>query len=710
MSLLALSDVTRTGTGRTLAGLGILTAVTGVVGIVFLGLADILFRDWVLHNAVIAIGFGLISFLIVKDQPRNPVIWVAVWASFLTGIYCLFEFVIYLYLKRQGLDADIFHLRPVDLPVGMAIVVQTTSWIYIPGIYGPLTLGFSLFPDGRLPGRRWRWLLWATPAVLVSTAMILAYAFRPSSTLAYEAAVAGDIRDFEPVIGAPLTAVFFALSFAFLVLVIFSLAAMVVRYRRSDGVVREQFKWVIWGASLTVATLVPALVVDTVQGTNGWTQSSLLVGLVILLSSYGIAIGKYRLYAIDTVISRTVVLALLIVFITSVYALVVVGLGRLLGSGGDGLVLPIAATAIVAIAFEPVRHRAQRWANRLVWGQRATPYEVLADLTERLPLAEPGKGLLDRMAGRLMDGTGAQRATIWIGLDGGMSPAATAPPGDDVFTGPSLSADGVFPITHDGELVGAIELVKPPGVPLSTAERHLIDDLAGSAGAILGYERLNASLRETARELERSRARLVDAQDTERRRLERALHDGAQQQIVGLKVRIDLARGMAGRTGATDLERMLESLSTEAQAALDEVRGLARGIYPPVLESDGLAAAISSLASGAPVAVVFERDGVGRYSSEIEAAVYFDISEAVTNAVKHAEPPVRVTLREEDGMLTFTVSDKGPGFDPNMQRRGSGLENLRDRMDAIGGTVTVQSEPGKGTTVSGEVPLQQAFV
>jgi signal transduction histidine kinase len=422
------------------------------------------------------------------------------------------------------------------------------------------------------------------------------------------------------------------------------------------------------------------------------------------------AVLQYRLYDIDLVISRTVVLAILAGFITVVYALIVVGIGSMLRRRTDGIALQIAATAIVAVAFEPVRHLAQRWANRLVYGTRASPYEVLSDLTERLSNAEQGQGILERMAARIGDGTGAERAAVWLGDGRSMEPGACWPESEDPGSIVDLDADNVFPVTHDGVVVGAFEVVKPRGTGLSSAERSLISDLAGSAGAVLGYRRLNDSLHAKARELSESRVRLVEAQDTERRRLERDLHDGAQQLIVALKVKIGLARAMATQHGASDIEMMLAGLGEEANEALEEVRSLAKGIYPPVLESDGLGSAISALASGAPVHVVVERDGIARYGRDIEAAVYFDISEAVTNAVKHGAAPIRVALSDTGSRLLFSVTDSGPGFDVSSANGGSGLQNLRDRIDAVGGELEIVSVEGKGTVVTGVIPLQPSRI
>jgi signal transduction histidine kinase len=698
-------DETRVAIGRVMAGTSIATAVIGLGWLIVQGRADRLFEDWVIHNGIVALGFGTIGLLVVPHQPRNGVVWVGLWSALATGVYCTMMALLYSTLDAAQIGTGLFDLAPSQIPLGASIPGNLTSWLYLPGIYLPLTLGFLLFPDGRLPNRRWAWARWASIVGIVAMSAILAYAFRPSSDLTYSNSVEPHPSEFLDAIGPLWTNVFIFLNFAFIVVILSALAALVVRYRRSEGPARKQFLWVIWGASVLVALLMPAAIWDTVSGGADGSRYALAIGLVVLIGSYGVAIGKYRLYDVDVVINRTVVLAILASFITLVYASIVVGLGNLLAGDGQGLVLPIAATGVIALAFEPVRHRAQKWANRLVYGRRATPYEVLGDLTRRLSDSEEGVGILARMAAGLGDGTGAERTTIWLGSPGMMVAGASWP--EDAVTNDivDFEDDSVFPVVHDGEVVGAFEVVKARGTDLSSAERALVIDLAGSAGAVLGYQRLNDALAERALELERSRHRLLEAQDAERRRLERSLHDGAQQQIVGLKVKIDLAARSAAAHGAADLAQLLNGLANEAQQAVDEVSSLARGIYPPVLRSDGLPAALAGLAAAAPVDVVFTTDGVGRYEPEVEAAIYFDISEAVTNAVKHGLAPISVDLKAGDGRISFEVRDSGPGFDTSSLTLGSGLANMADRLDAIGGRLKVESSPGSGTVVEGSVPI-----
>ncbi len=565
-----------------------------------------------------------------------------------------------------------------------------------------LPLILLLFPEGDLSGRRWRYLVWAIVIAMTlgATAALLNGGWGGDRSMAV---VISPLYEATKPLGDVLSTVF---SLSFTVAIIGSAMSVILRYRVSQGESRLQIKWLAAAGALLILGVLVVFVSNGFRASGAddlWEELVLVAGFAAIPASVGVAILRYRLYDIDVAVNRAVVLAVLAGFITVVYALVVVGLGQVIGGDNDGLALPILATAVVAVAFEPVRLLAQRWANRLVYGNRATPYEVLSDLTERLSGAEMGAGILVRMAELLCEGTGAERATVWLGDASSMVPAATAPPGE----APSnvLDMGASFPVLHGGELVGALEVVKSRGSALSSAERSLIGDLAGSAGAVLGYQRLNDSLARRAAELEESRTRLLGVQDAERRRLEQDLHEGAEQYIVALKVKIGVASQLAGKAGDEKLEQLLRDLTNEAQAALDDVQSLAKGIYPPVLESDGLSAAVSALASSTPVEVQVERDGLERYPAEVEAAVYFDISEAVTNAVKHAKPPIRIELTQNNGVLKFNVSDSGPGFDLDLRDPGSGLENMADRLEAIGGTLTVTSAVGEATVVSGSVPV-----
>jgi signal transduction histidine kinase len=254
-------------------------------------------------------------------------------------------------------------------------------------------------------------------------------------------------------------------------------------------------------------------------------------------------------------------------------------------------------------------------------------------------------------------------------------------------------------------VLGALSIDKSRGDVLTPTESHLIEDLAGSAGLVMRRLRLDDELERKAVELEESRRRLLDAQDVERQKLERELHDGPQQQVVGLKVKLGLAQQLAERKGFEQVAALSGQMGVEAQDAIEQIRSLAQGIYPPLLESDGLNVAITAMAASSPIDVNVGVQLDRRLPMPIEAAVYFCISEALTNAAKHGEGPISVSVSDTGGKLVFEVADRGPGFDPAAVERGAGLSNMSDRLDALGGSVEIASELGGSTRVTGTVPV-----
>ncbi len=233
----------------------------------------------------------------------------------------------------------------------------------------------------------------------------------------------------------------------------------------------------------------------------------------------------------------------------------------------------------------------------------------------------------------------------------------------------------------------------------------MIDDLTGSAGLIMRRRRLDDELEQKAEELAESRRRLVGAQDDERRRLEHELNRGPQQQVVALRVQLDMAEQLARSQGVDQIADLLTQMASETQDAIDQIRALALGIYPPLLEAEGLAVAVTNLAEQIPVPVTVEETLAERLPLDLEAAAYFCVSEAVTNAIKHGTPPISIRLSGDHGELQFEVGDTGPGFDQATVTRGSGLDNLNDRLDALDGTIIIDSAPGRPTIVRGVLPI-----
>ena len=245
--------------------------------------------------------------------------------------------------------------------------------------------------------------------------------------------------------------------------------------------------------------------------------------------------------------------------------------------------------------------------------------------------------------------------------------------------------DRVFAVEQAGELLGALAVRKPASDPVSPADEKLIDGLASQAGLVLRNVRLTEELKVRLDDLKALQRRLVSAQDEGRRRLERNIHDGAQQQLVALAVKLKLADGFVERDTIRAHE-LLAQLQDETHAALEDLRDLARGIYPPLLADKGLAAALDAQARKSGLPVTVRAGGMGRYPEAVEAAVYFSCLEALQNVAKYARASsVVVTLTERDGTIRFAVQDDGVGFDPSANGYGTGLQGIADRLGALDG-------------------------
>jgi signal transduction histidine kinase len=428
--------------------------------------------------------------------------------------------------------------------------------------------------------------------------------------------------------------------------------------------------------------------------------------------SIGIAILRFHLYDLDVVVRKAVVYAALALFATGVYIGLVVGLGAWLGRGDSFLTM--VAAVIVAVTFQPVRGVLTRFANRLVYGKRATPYEVLSEFSERVGEAYADEDVLPRMARILGEGVGADRADVWLAVDRELRDVAAWPadtvstaaiPLSDGVVPPIEGADRVYPVEQAGELLGALAVSKPSSDPVTPADDKLIADLAAQAGLVLRNVRLSEELKARLADLKAAQKRLVAAQDEERRKLERNIHDGAQQQLVALAVKLKLADGLIERD-TSKAHELLGQVQDETHSALEDLRDLARGIYPPLLADKGLGSALDAQARKSGLPVQIHADGIGRYPQAVEAAVYFSCLEALQNVSKYAQASsVSVRLVERDHELVFSVTDDGVGFDPATAQHGSGLQGIADRLGALDGRVTVTSEPNNGTTIQGQLPV-----
>jgi signal transduction histidine kinase len=640
------------------------------------------FRGW---GLILATAFGAAGLLIASRVPANPIGWILLLAG--TGTA----------LQELATQYSLYGLY--DTPGAVPrpdIAAWIVEWIWIPYIYTVAFMIPLVYPTGRLPSPRWRPVLLAgLAAAAVGTAC---FALMPGPLDSTPVAINPFGIEGATWIGAVGNVVMLVFAAGLLA----ALGSIGVRYRRSRGDERQQLKWLLLALSLLIIAFLVGIPYWTLGGPGvslDPVEDVVVLALISIPVSIGIAILKYRLYEIDVVIKKTVVYAILaiLLFVVGVVPAWAIG-GLVVDATGSGEFSWLVAGLLVGVGIWPLRRLATRIADRLVFGRRATPYQVLSEFSDRVAETYAAEDVLERMARVLAAGVGATGATVWLGAGAGAHPAATWPSGagsDPVLPGSAIE------VRHQGEALGALSVRMPVNDPMTPTKERLIRDLAGQAGLVLRNAKLIEDLRA-------SRQRLVAAQDEERRRIERNIHDGAQQQLVALAVKL----GLVERQLPPDADRaaaMLSEAKAETNDALETLRDLARGIYPPLLADQGLGAALGAQSRKASIPVTVDADGVGRFAQDVEAAVYFSCLEALQNVAKHAgAEQAWIRLGRTDGDLTFEVRDDGRGFDPAVVAKGTGLQGIADRLAAIGGEIEVRSAPGDGTTLVGRVPLGAA--
>ena len=681
---------------------------------------------------VAVVVYAGIGGLIAARIPRNPIGW----------LLCLLGLALAasMFLEQYGLRG--LATAPGSLPAVRQITAFGASTTLLAG--APLIILVLLFPDGHLPSRRWRPVLWAAIATVLVAAVgqVLQRGLVISGSLT-NAFLAAGVAFKNPFGVFPrhgwYSGLLAATALVGLISAVLALVSVFVRRREASAELRQQLAWLAYVGVLTAIFAVLMTVYSLATGGGDSWIGTVLFVLVFGTPVFGIPIAcgvavlRYRLYDLDVVVKKTVVAAVLAATFTAVYVLVVVGVGAVTGRPG-GNPLTFVAAALAAVLLQPVRVRAGQLADRLVYGRRATPYEVLSEFSGQIAGTYSTEDVLPRMARMLVEATGARRAEVWLRTAGsehleaawpsangsahatamaaiaapdGQGQATAAPASDADAAGPQAEEpaggrdDGIaraFVVEHQGERLGALRITSSPREPLTPAGERLVRDVAAQAGLVLRNVALIDDLRS-------SRQRLVAAADEARRRLERNLHDGAQQRLVALRITLGLARQVAG-SSPQEADELLAQTEQEAQDALEELRDLARGIYPPLLADLGLAAALEAQARKAALPVTVEARDLGRYSQDIEAAVYFCVLEALQNAAKYAQAgQARVTLGHDSRALTFTVGDDGRGFDQAATPMGTGVQGMADRLAALGGTLRVTSAPGHGTQVTGRVPV-----
>lgn len=592
----------------------------------------------------------VLGAIIVFKQPRNPVGFIAAYGGAIAA-YSTF------------LKAFPEVYPAVDVPSQVALVVNA--------ITGPLF--FALFPDGRWVPRWTRWVV----------------------LLAFGYAVALGIT------GSPTPRWLEVLDFPLAVMPwVILVGAQIYRYRRVSGVVqRLQMKWLVFGVAVYVANIVIVSVVWE-WGYAGRYQFLFLPGCYLGFAAMGIAIGfgilRYRLFEIDAVINRVLIYVGLTASVIGLYALIVGGIGTLVGWRGDP-VLALVGAGVVAVLFGPLHVRLRRAVNRIVYGERDEPYAVVARLGQRLESSLAPDAMLTTIVETV---TGALKLPYAaIALLRGEDAVVAAEYGT-----PPVYAPIVVPLAYQGEAIGEMRLAPRVGEhSLSRADHRLLQDLARQAGIAIHAGRL-------ARDLQHARERLVTTREEERRRLRRDLHDGLGPTLGSQPLTVDAARTLI-QTNPTAADSLLVDLKHQMQSAIADVRRLVYGLRPPALDDVGLIAALRqeavTVSRGGLQVEVIAPEPLPSLPAAVEVAAYRIMLEALTNVVRHARASrctMRFTLSENPPKLRLEVEDDGHGL-PEGYKGGIGTASMRERAEELGGTCTITARPDGGVLVLAHLPL-----
>lgn len=612
--------------------------------------------------------------------------------------------------------------------LGVVALVGDFGWLVTTA-----TLPFLLlhFPDGRPPTPRWRAL-----------SLILAIA---AATTFVGALLSPEEAGTVPIDRAALISTVPQVGMVMIVggvLVLLAgnvpaVASVLTRYRRAEASQRAQIKWFGYAA---VTFAVTSGVVVWWDAPGVWDTVAEAVPLAALYVGVGIAVLRHRVYDIDLLINRTLVYGVLTAVVVGTYVGIVGYLAALFETRAT-LPMTLAATAVVAVAFQPLRERVQRSVNRLLYGARDDPFAVVSRLARSLEAAIPAEAVLPTVVETTAQALRLPHVSIWqndggtihLGAAYGAPPAADSLPTDaaqdqllradepigvadlgNSRLAAALAGTGatlVYPLHHRGFPVGLLCLApRTPGEAWSGTDRSTLGDLARHAGAAVHAASLTAELQRSLAELQRSRELLVTAQEQERRRIQRDLHDGLGPTLAAIRLHLEPLLD-AGLPAERQLRSALERVDELVGQAATDVRRIVGGLHPPTLAQLGLVPAlrahVEQFGRDVGIDAHFSGENGIEITAAVELAVFRVAQEALTNAARHSRASVvDVALSLTDGQLRLAVSDNGTGLPIDAVDRGTGLAGMRERSALVGGRLTVEGSNGTGTRVELTVPVE----
>ena len=630
-----------------------------------------IYDRWV-EVAVTAVPFSVVGALVAYRCPKNPFGW----------LYCAVGFVGGIRLFSAQYAAYALLGAPGSLPGG-EVAAWILSWIWLPHI-GLFAFSGLLFPNGLLPGTRWR--QFALFSGVVFAAGSIAVAFSPGPVVGFYSI--DNPLGIEAMRGV--TSLIRVLGYT---LVLVAVVSLFVQLRYTRGIEQQQIKWVTYASMVGVSGAILLYVVAphiSVPWLSWFSFAILLIGLVSVPLTMGNAILRYRLFDIDVIINRTLVYGSLSASVIGLYALLVGGLGALFQAQGN-FAISLATTGLVAVLVQPIRNKLQCGVNRLLYGERDEPYRVLSRLGQRLETTLAPDAVFSTMVETVAQALKLPYAAITLKQDdGGFATAAEY--------GTQVSDPVVLPLAYQRESVGQLVLApRAPGETFSSSDRRLLEDLARQAGVAVHAVHLTA-------DLQRSRERLVTAREEERRRLRRDLHDGLGPQLASLTMRAEAAHDLVP-DNPNRAQEVLQGLAEQAQEAVADVRRLVYALRPPALDALGLTGALRSQAaqlgnSSLRISIDGPKE-LPALPAAVEVACYRIALEALNNVVRHAEASnctVSLALDEEQtGALRLEIVDDGRGIEED-RGTGVGLTSMRERAEELGGSCTAEAVPSDGGT------------
>ena len=659
-------------------------------------------RNLLSHQSVAPFGaiiYSALGAVVVSHRPKNPIGWIFLVVGLLEGVSSL----------AAGFSLFGSVLWGVEPFPGQDFAAWLNVWIWVPALFLPTTFVLLLFPNGAPPSRRWRPVAWM--AILGLAAVVISLAMHPGPIESW--GIGPNPLGIE-IAPAFMEVVLNAGTALLIAAMIGSIAALVVRFRRSRGVEREQMKWLVYaGLLMVLGFALTAFIWFGFPGSPLAAELSMALSsasVLLIAIAAGLAIARSHLYDIDLIINRTLVYAALTAVIVVLYVLLVGSVSALFQTQSNWLVA-LVATGVVAVLFQPLRQWLQKGVNRLLYGQRDEPYEVLAGLGQRLEGT-----LTPEMVYPTLVETVAQ--TLKLPYAAITLPGAEGQPTSPVSYGKPVDNLIGYPLIYQGETIGRLQVApRAPGESLSAADERLLENIARQAGTAVHAVQLTD-------DLQRSRRQLVRAREEERRRLRRDLHDGLGPSLAALLLQSGVLRRLI-KDDPQAAEALVDEFRGDIRTTIDEIRRVVYELRPPALDELGLAGAVQSQAarwsgtadkqksvnreSGeAPLQVIVETpETLPPLPAAVEVAAYRIIQEALANVAHHAQAEnctVRLAMVGSSNLIVEVIDD-GLGLNGRGRENGLGLLSMRERAEELGGRCTISSLPEGGTRVRATLPI-----